>query len=75
MAQIPTKSIYDEQRKTQLSFRIGEKLKSNLNKISVMNRFTVTDVVNEALIEYAKKHSDDVRNYDKVFGENEGIDL
>ena len=75
MAPIPTRSIYEEQKTAQLSFRLGDRLKTNLSKISVMNRATVTDLINEALIEYAKHHNEDVRNYDKVFGENEGVDL
>lgn len=65
------KSIYDEPKTNQMSIRLGDRLKRDLEKIATMNRATVTDIATAALVAYAKEHTTDIQYYNKVFG-NEG---
>lgn len=65
------KSIYDEPKTNQMSIRLGDRLKRDLEKIATMNRATVTDIATAALAAYAKEHATDIQYYNKVFG-NEG---
>jgi predicted DNA-binding protein len=72
MPRIMFKSIYDEPKTNQMSIRLGDRLKQDLEKIATMNRATVTDIVTEALTAYVKNHSQDVQYYNKVFGNEVG---
>lgn len=65
------KSIYDEPKTNQMSIRLGDRLKRDLEKIATMNRATVTDIATAALAAYAKERTTDIQYYNKVFG-NEG---
>lgn len=69
---IQTKSIYDEPKTNQMSIRLGDRLKSDLEKIATMNRSTLTDITVTALIEYTKEHTTDIQYYNKVFGNERG---
>lgn len=51
----------------QMSMRIGKKLKSDLEKIAVMNRTTVTDIAIAAFTAYVQEHTADIERYNKVF--------
>lgn len=70
---IQTKSIYDEPKTSQMSLRLGDRLKCDLEKIATMNRTNLTDVAVTALIEYAKEHITDIQYYNKVFGNKEEV--
>lgn len=72
MPRIMFKSIYDEPKTNQMSIRLGDRLKQDLEKIATMNRATVTDIVTDALTAYVKNHSQDVQYYNKVFGNEVG---
>lgn len=72
MPRIMFKSIYDEPKTNQMSIRLGDRLKQDLEKIATMNRATVTDIVTDALTAYVKNHSHDVQYYNKVFGNEVG---
>lgn len=63
------KSIYDEPKTNQMSIRLGDRLKRDLEKIATMNRATVTDIATAALAAYAKEHTTDIQYYNKVFGD------
>lgn len=65
------KSIYDEPKTNQISIRLGDRLKRDLEKIATMNRATVTDIAIVALAAYAKEHTTDIQYYNKVFGNEE----
>lgn len=65
------KSIYDEPKTNQISIRLGNRLKRDLEKIATMNRTTVTDIAMVAFAAYAKEHATDIQYYDKVFGDEE----
>ena len=65
------KSIYDEPKTNQMSIRLGDRLKRDLEKIATMNRATVTDIATAALVAYAKEHTTDIQYYNKVFGNEE----
>lgn len=69
MSRIPLKSIYDEPRTNQMSIRLGNNLKQDLEKIATMNRTTITDIAINALRTYAESHWQDIQCYNKVFGD------
>lgn len=64
------KSIYDEPKTNQMSIRLGDRLKRDLEKIATMNRATVTDIATVAFAAYVKEHASDIQYYDKVFGKD-----
>lgn len=66
------KSIYDEPKTNQISIRLGDRLKRDLEKIATMNRATVTDIATVAFAAYVKEHASDVQYYNKVFGNEVG---
>lgn len=71
MSRIPTRNVYhDAPKDSRLSVLTCERIKSGLEKISTMNRTTISSIVNEALIAYIGQHRTDIQNYDKVFGSN-----
>lgn len=64
------KSIYDEPKTNQMSIRLGDRLKRDLEKIATMNRATVTDIATAAFAAYVKERASDIQYYDKVFGKD-----
>ena len=64
------KSIYDEPKPNQMSLRLGDRLKRDLEKIATMNRATVTDIATVAFAAYVKERASDIQYYDKVFGKD-----
>lgn len=71
MSRIPVCNLYhDLPRDSRLSVLTCERIKSELDKISTMNRTTISNIVNEALIAYIGEHRTDIQSYDKVFGDD-----
>lgn len=64
---MPQIKFSSEPRTAQISVKIGQTLKSELEKIAIINRSSITDITNSVLARYAREHIADIERFEEVF--------
>lgn len=65
----PVQTPIERERKTKrLNLLLRPSVMENLQKIAVMQRTSVNDLINEVMLDYTRKHKDQVLQHDEIFG-------
>lgn len=66
---MPRIQMRGEPRSERIAVLITQTTRGNLDKVAMVQRTSVNDVVNAALAEYLEKHKNDIERYNSFFGE------
>lgn len=66
---MPKISMIGELRSERIAVLATLTTRQNLNKVAMVKRTSVNDVINAAIDEYLEKHQADIRRYNSFFGE------
>ena len=66
---MPRIAMSGEPRSERIAVLTTIKIRSNLDKVAMVQRTSVNDIINTAIAEYLEKHQNDIDRYDAFFGE------
>lgn len=66
MARIP---MSGEPRSERIAVLTTQTTRGNLDKVAMVQRTSVNDVINTAIAEYLEKHRNEIERYNNFFGE------
>ena len=66
MARIP---MSGELRSERIAVLTTRTIRGNLDKVAMVRRTSVNDIINLAIAEHLEKHKNDIDRYDAFFGE------
>ena len=66
---MPRIQMSGEPRSDRIAVLTTRKIRRNLDKVAMVQRTSVNDIINTAIAEYLEKHKNDIDRYDAFFGE------
>ena len=66
---MPRIQMRGEPRNERVAVLTTQTTKSNLDKVAMVQRTSVNDVINTAIAEYLEKHRNEIERYNSFFGE------
>ena len=66
---MPRIQMRGEPRSERIAVLATPTTRGNLDKVAMVQRTSVNDVINTAISEYLEKHSNEIERYNNFFGE------